>query len=233
MDMRADTTFTSGGKSIPAELSRPAGASNGGVIVIAYGSDGFVDNEHGAWATMIRQYASDLAGEGFHVLVPDYFARTDTQAGDVDFQNGGAGQIWLHRDDWQFALGDAVDHARALPGVDPARTGLLGFSLGGHLCLRLRAKARVLVEFFAPLLDGVGAAGSPDLRAQIHGRADTLVPLSDNATRIEQQLRAAGALTECWDYDGATHGFPGADAANSKARALSRTRTIAFFREHL
>lgn len=51
--MQAMTNFSSGGTTIPAELYNPAGTPNGGVVVIAYGSDGMND----PWATMIRDYA--------------------------------------------------------------------------------------------------------------------------------------------------------------------------------
>jgi dienelactone hydrolase len=117
--MQNTTKFTSGGKTIGVEVFAAGGSSNGGVIVVAYGSDGLVDNANGPWATMTRGYAADLAGKGFTTMIPNYFQRTGTQAGDIDFQNGGARQIWLHRDEWQATLADAVAHARTMPGVDP------------------------------------------------------------------------------------------------------------------
>jgi carboxymethylenebutenolidase len=227
------TNFISHGHSIGAEIFAPSGTPNGGAIVLAYGSDGLVDNAHGPWATMMREYAADLADLGFTAAIPDYFQRTGTRPGDIDFENGGAQQIWLHRDDWQTTLVDALTFTQGLPGTDPARTGLLGFSLGGHLCLRIAAKAKALVEFFAPLLDSIGPA-TPRLAAQIHhGAADTLVSFAGNADKIDQQLRATGASTEVFGYEGAGHGFAGADAANSEARSLSKARTLKFFAAHL
>lgn len=230
--MTTTTTFTSGGKTISAELFRPD-TSNGGTVVIAYGSDGLVNNSHGPWATMIREYAADLAADGFSAIIPDYFQRTSTIAGEIDFLKEGAQQIWLHRDAWQSTIEDALNHALTLLDADASRIGLLGFSLGGHLCLRVRAKAKVLVEFFAPLLDGMGP-GAPRSFAQIHhGTADQLVRFEENATRIEQYLRATGASTELFGYEGAGHGFAGADAVDRNARALSRARTRTFFMTHL
>ena len=232
--MQTITNFTSAAKTIGVELFSPAGAPNGGAIVLAYGSDGFVDNAHGPWATMLRGYATELAGKGFTAVVPDYFQRTGTHPGDIDYENGGARLIWLHRDEWQATLGDAVAYAQTLPGVNRQRIGLLGFSLGGHLCLRIRSSAKVLVEFFAPILDGLGPDRVPSLLAQIHhGRGDKLVAFDDNAKRIDQELRAGGVTTELWSYAGAKHGFAGDDASNTKARTLSKTRTIDFFTAHL
>jgi len=101
---------------------------------------------------------------------------------------------------------------KTLAGVDTNRVGLLGFSLGGHLCLQVRSTSKVLVEFFAPLLDGIGTGGGPGLRAQIHhGTGDSLVPFESNATPIEQELSKGGASTEVNDYRGAGHGFVGTD----------------------
>jgi dienelactone hydrolase len=231
--MSNSTNFISQGQSIGAEVFSPAGGPNGGAIVVAYGSDGLVDNAHGPWATMIRQYAADLAALGFTAVIPDYFQRTGTHPGDIDFENGGAKKIWLHRDGWQAALTDALAFTQNLPSVDATRTGLLGFSLGGHLCLRIAGKSKALVEFFAPLLDGIGPA-TPRLTAQIHhGAADALVSFAGNADKIDQQLRETGASTEVFGYEGAGHGFAGSDAANTEARVLSKARTLEFFKTHL
>ncbi len=232
--MKEMISFTSGGKPVPAELFYPGASPEGGVIVIAYGSDGLVDNEHGPWKTIIHGYASELARKGFTVVIPDYFRRTDTCPGDIDLENGGVQQIWLHRDEWQNALADALVHARSLPGIAPTRLGLLGFSLGGYLCLRVRSEAIVLVEFFAPVLDGLGPGGGSALRAQIHhGLKDRPVRFAENATRIEQELRASGAITELFSYEGASHGFAGSDPADMKALELSKERTLSFFETHL
>ena len=70
--MQNTTSYISGTKSIPAELFQPSSGWAGGVVVIAYGSDGLIDNQHGPWATMIRQYASDLAGKGLTAMIPDF-----------------------------------------------------------------------------------------------------------------------------------------------------------------
>jgi dienelactone hydrolase len=227
--MSSAESFSSRGKSVDVEVFAPSGTPNGGFVVIAYGSDGMTDHLNGPWATMIRGYAADLTQKGFTTLVPDYFGSTGTQPGPEVFE-----QIRVHRDAWEATLGDAVSYARTLPGVDAARIGLLGFSLGGHLCLRLRASAKVLVEFFAPRFDGVGPRGTPTLHAQIHhGEADGLVPLQPNGERIEQELRAEGASVELFTYPGAGHGFIGHDASNTNARAQSQARTIAFFDAYL
>jgi dienelactone hydrolase len=232
--LQTTTNYTSGEKPIACEVFGPDSSASGGAIVIAYGSDGMIDNLHGQWATMLREYATSLAEKGFISVIPDYFLRTGTAAGSIDYQHGGGQIVAMHRNDWAAALNDAVTHVKTLAGVDTNRVGLLGFSLGGHLCLRVRSTAKVLVEFFAPLLDGIGTGGGSGLRAQIHhGTGDSLVPFESNATPIEKELRNGGAATEVNDYRGAGHGFVGTDAANTSARSQSKARTIAFFESNL
>ena len=210
--------------------------------MIAYGSDGMIDNAHGQWATMVRGYAADLAAKGFTAVIPDYFGTTGTAAGSIDYQHDGAQIVLLNRGTWESALNGAINHATTLPGIDPKRVGLVGFSLGGHLGLRLRSSVKVLVEFFAPWLDGIGVGNpSSPLQVQIHhgttdaatGTGDSLVPFNANATPIVQELRNEGVSADLHKYLGAGHGFVGADAVNTNAAAQSKARTIAFFESHL
>jgi dienelactone hydrolase len=109
----------------------------------------------------------------------------------------------------------------------------LGFSLGGHICLRLRAQASVLAVFFAPELQGLGSPTLGALHAQIHhGLADTTVPFTD-AQRIDGLLKAEGAISEAFFYEGASHGFVGNDAHNATARRDSKDRAISLFARNL
>lgn len=231
--MQSAITFSSAGQSIPAELFTPAAPpARAGVIVIAHGTDGMTNHLTGPWATMLSEYASELALRGFVALIPDYFAATGTPPGAL-----AAASILAQRDVWQKTLADAIAQAIQLPGVDGARVGLLGFSLGGHLCLRLRAKAKVLIEFFAPLfpeLGGLGPNGALQLDAQIHhGDSDELVPSSSNALPIQRQLLTSGATAALFSYHGANHGFVGADKDNSDARNAAKARTLSCFAQQL
>jgi dienelactone hydrolase len=221
------TTIPSGTTSITGELYVPPGTKNAGLVVLAYGTDGFEDNAHGPWKTMMRGYAEALVARGLFALIPDYFARTATKHGGGAFE-----EIAMHRDTWSAALVDTVAHARTLPRVDGANIGLLGFSLGGHLCLHARAaaKPKALVEYFAPMFDGIGSAGSTP-HAQIHHGTDDELPATrfSNAGIIEGILKREGPDVTLYPYKGAKHGFAGTDVANTSAAALSKTRTVDFF----
>lgn len=221
----------SGATTITGDLYAPTGSAPAGLVVIAYGTDGLEDNERGPWESMIRGYAEALTAQGFYSLIPDYFARTGTQRGVP------AAEVLMNkRDEWAAALSDSVQHARSLARVDAGRIGLLGFSLGGHLALHIRAAAnpKALVEFFAPMLDSIGAPGHVP-HAQIHhGKADALPVTSyTNAIAIEALLKGEGSDVTLFGYEGAGHGFATQDDANKNSRDLSKARTLAFFAANL
>jgi dienelactone hydrolase len=223
--VRTTTSFTTNGIVIQAELYTPvAGTRDPGLIAIAYGTDGMAE----PWGTRIREFADALSRQGFIAMIPDYFGCTGTIPG-----INALGEL-AQRSAWQQALADGVTHAKASLGVDGARVGLLGFSLGGHLCLRQRATAKVLVEFFAPELDGLGSASGLTSHAQIHhGEADELVLFHPNTDNINGLLDKEGVVVELFPYPGANHGFVGSDTGNTNARTDSLQRTLDCFKKYL
>jgi dienelactone hydrolase len=219
--------FSSYGSSISAEVFRPA-VGEGGIVVIAYGSDGMTDNLNNPLASMIRDYDEKLSSQGHTAIIPDYFARTGTEPGRSALE-----EIPVYLDEWQATVLDAMTFATTLPGVDPSRMGLLGFSLGGHICVKNRGHAKVLVEFFAPELGGVGSVASGPKNAQVHhGLADQVVPFA-NAKNIEGVLASEGVATELFSYEAAGHGFLGDDPKNTRARVDSQERTLSCFARFL
>ena len=210
-------------------------------VVIAYGSDGLAPK----WEPEIRRHAQALSAAGILALVPDYFQKNPRVA--HDSSAAVFLQIPRRHGEWEIVLRDAVSTAKALPGVDAARVGLLGFSLGGFLCLRIRDSVDVLVEYFAPyrfpsggdlgeeaLVMGLGPGPNPRLKAHIHhGYADALVPLNLNAEPIRAALEAENATVSTSYFNGANHGFAGDDAANTHARDTSFDETTQFFKTYL
>jgi len=135
-------TYQSNNKAITTEVFKPVGSQNGGLIILAYGSDGLVDNNNGAWKAMIEGYAADLATRGFTAAIPNYFESTGTLPGQLDVNDSVtyAKQIAVNRDKWQKTLHDAAVELvkpTVLQGTDASRVGLLGFSLGGLTCARV------------------------------------------------------------------------------------------------
>jgi dienelactone hydrolase len=218
------------GPKVTAELYKPSGTAPAGLVVLVYGTDGFVDNERGPWQTMMRGYAEDLTTRGLFALIPDYFARTGSLHG-----GPAAADIVEKRHDWSAALVDTVAHARTLSRVDPARIGMLGFSLGGYLCLltRAAAKPKALVEYFAPTFDGIGAAGTVPFAQIHHGTNDKGPTAFANAAAIAGMLKLEKTDVEVFEYKDATHGFATSAPADKKAAADSKATTVKFFAARL
>jgi dienelactone hydrolase len=78
--------FKSAEAMIPAEMLDATATPNGGVVIIAYGSDGMTDDLNGPWASMIRDYANELSRKGFVILIPDYFSKTTTKPGKAELE---------------------------------------------------------------------------------------------------------------------------------------------------
>jgi len=211
-------------------LYKPAGTATAGLVVIAYGTDGFVDTERGPWKKMINGYAEDLAARGVFALIPKYFAKTGAPEG-----GGAYKDVPAKCPDWAAALVDTVALARTLPRVDPSRIGMLGFSLGGHLCLfaRAAAKPKALVEFFAPMFEGIGPAGHVPIAQIHHGTKDAGLTAFTNAAAIAGLLKLEHTDVKVFCYQDATHGFASASAADTRAAADSKESTLKFFETRL
>ena len=133
------------------------------------------------------------------------------------------------------ALVDTVAFARTLPRVDASRIGMLGFSLGGYLCLRARAaaKPKALVEYFAPMFKGIGAPGRVPFAQIHHGTSDQPPTEFGNAAAIAAILKLEGTDVKVCQHKDATHGFARPSAADAKAAVDSRVSTLKFFENRL
>jgi dienelactone hydrolase len=215
--------FDSDGIAVSGELYTPSVSATGDAIVVVHGSDGMSE----PWGHAIREYARELAEGGRTVLIPNYFEKTATVPGMQAFSQASNLPLWTE------AINDACAYLKTVGGVSPKAAGLLGFSLGGYICLRLRGSARAIVEFFAPELrafGGIGVAtGGQTPPVQIHhGLADVLVPFAESEA-IASVLKTEGIEVQLFSYESAVHGFAGADAANATANRVSKDRTLAFF----
>jgi dienelactone hydrolase len=226
--MTSRIDFTSQGKSVPAELYSPPTNAKTGIVLVLYGTDGLMDGDNGAWGRIIRDYAESLAASGFAAMIPDYFSATGTLPGKSAHRS-----ISQHVETWQRIVADSIRHCATLPFVDMSRVGLLGFSLGGHLALRLRGQAKVVVEYFAPQLEGIGESAALKHVQIHHGDNDKAVPFDRNAKRIKEILDGEETPTELMAYPGANHGFVGPEPANVNARNSSKAATLNCFATHL
>ena len=115
---RGNTEFISNSETVRGLLYRPTGPANGAGVVLLHSSEGLTVDAHS-----FDPHAIQLAARGYHVLVPNYF---EARARKVP---------WNGRDirEWEEAGHDAVAYMGTLEGVDPARVGIWGFSLGGFV----------------------------------------------------------------------------------------------------
>ena len=232
------TNYLSHGKTISLEPFRPAGAGPFPAVVIAYGTRGMTD----PFGKGIRDFATALAAHGIYVAIPNYLERTKTAPSSNAAGDAAVIEAFLaHRDEWIETLGDGVAHVSKLPDVQGGHVGLLGFSMGGHLALRLaKAKGtpslRAVVEFFAPItqlpFQGLGSGLDQLSHLQIHhGEADRIVSVNQSH-QLESLLIAAGQVKgrdfESHYYAGEDHGFKTAGAIRESTKA-----SIEFFQKHL
>jgi dienelactone hydrolase len=207
---QTESTFHSGGKPIRLDVFRPTGNGQRYPAVIAL---------HGAGGSHegMSQPAGLLASHGYAVYVLHYFDRTETSSADKP-------TIFRNFPVWMKTLWDAVSHVEQLDGVDPARIGLLGFSLGAYLAISIAAidkRVCAVVEFFGGLPKEMKLFMRRLCPVLIlHGDADAVVPVSE-AYHLQKALESRSIPYEIKIYSGAGHGFSGEVWLDAGARTLS------------
>lgn len=223
---------------MPARLYLPAGTERRPGVLVLHTAAGPGPN--------VEAFAHALAGEGYVTMTPDLFDLHDF---------GPEG-----RTDHPLILNDAegaLRFLRAHPRVDPSRVGVVGFSFGGRVAVRLATTSpeviRAIVSYYAVTshqalgrpLAGRAARAEP-LTARLdrlaaavllhHGEADAQVP-PDQSRLLHEALVAAGKPSTLHTYANAEHLFNfsiGPDARHHpEADRLSWERTVRFLQAHL
>lgn len=224
--------------AMPAHLYLPEGTGRRPGVLVLHTVAGPGPN--------LEAFARALAGEGYVTMTPDVFDLHD-------FGPEGRTDHPLLLKDLQGAL----ELLRSHPQVDPARIGVVGFSFGGRLAVRLAATfpraIRATVSYYAVTshqalgrpLAGRAARAKP-LTAHVdrlaapvllhHGEADARVP-ADQSRLLHDALVAAGKPSTLHIYPNADHLFNfalGSDVRHHpEADRLSWERTVRFLEEHL
>jgi carboxymethylenebutenolidase len=184
--------------------------------------------------------ASRVAGWGYHVILPDFYA-------DLGEPPLNIGEVFAHGDDWQ-----RMNRMRASlthEWIDPKIVALLermgcepwirsdalacvGLSFGGRFALAAAANSRISLKLAASIHGGglaTAAFDSPHLRAatmsgQIYVAAaeyDSQMP-PEELQRLSYALSQAGRSFEIETFLGTRHGFSTPESAAFNAEATAQ-----------
>jgi len=216
------TLTAADGHQLAAYVAGPEGAGRALVVV----QEIFGVNRH------MRRVADSFAAEGYAVIVPALFDRTERgvelgyESNDVARGRDLRGTI-----DAGGTLLDILAAAAALPAA--ARRGIVGYCWGGTVAWHGATRSAAFAASVGWYGGGIAAAKNevPHCPVQLHfGETDASIPMAD-----VEAVRAAQPGVEVFVYAGAGHGF-GCEERGSYVPAdagLAQERTLAFFAKHL
>lgn len=191
--------------------------------------------------TFIRDIADRLAAAGFAAIAPDLYHR---QGGDEP--NPLRRMARLRDREILRDLDAAADHLRSLPEVDAARTGVIGFCMGGRLAYLFAAddaRVRASVVFYGGNIrvpwgpDPSPFERSEEIRCPVLGLfgEDDRNPSPKDVKKIHEELARLDKAHQFKSYPGAGHAFlnESRPSYRPKAAADAWKRCVAFLRKEL
>ncbi len=216
------------GAPMPAHVILPdvASGTTPGVIVCMHapGVDGF-----------ILDILDRLGDGGFAAVAPDLYHRQPS--GPEAASRGPLERMALLRDrEVVRDLAATAAWLRGQPAVDPRRTGVIGFCMGGRIAWLMATHdpaLRAAVVFYGGSIgtawaDAGEAAESPFDRGDriacpvlgLFGREDTN-PSPEDVARLDAELTRLGVTHELVSYDGAGHAFLNASRPSHRPEAAA------------
>jgi len=216
------TLTAADGHQFAAYTAGPVNATRALVIV----QEIFGANRH------MRRVADAFAAEGYAVILPALFDRTERgvelgyEAADVARGRDMRGTI-----DAGKTLLDVLAAAAALPAG--ARRGIVGYCWGGTVAWHGATRSAAFSASVGWYGGGIAAAKNevPGCPVQLHfGETDASIPLAD-----VEAIRTAQPGVEIFVYAGAGHGFGCEERGSYVAAdaATAQARTLAFLAKHL
>ena len=220
-----------GGAFFDAWLATPPAGSGPGLVLF---QEIFGVNEH------IRSVAEQYALDGFVVLAPDIFWRSQRRAElgyeGADRQRGIqlAGQ--LKGPELGLDMVAAVTALRSRPEVNGARVGAIGYCMGGRLAFLAAATAGVdaaVAYYGGGIHDQLDKAANIECPVLFHyAERDDHIPMS-----AVDKVRSAmqGKPAEVHVYPGAMHGFNcwARGSYHAPSAALAHGRSLQFLAQNL
>ncbi len=221
-----DVTFPgTAGHTLAGRLAKPEGAGPFPAVVVIHEAYGLNDN--------IRELAARFANEGYMALAVDLFAGRSRSVCMAQFLSG-----MLFNSLGNIAIRDlktSLDYLSALPDVDGARLGAIGFCMGGGFAIawactdkRLKAIAPYYAMNPRPL-EAVARA------CPIVGSYPEQDFTGGAGRKLDHKLSELNVEHDIKIYDGAHHSFfnDQGKTYNAQVAADSWTRVLAFFGNHL
>jgi carboxymethylenebutenolidase len=219
------------GQEFSGFLARPESGTGPGLLLI---QEIFGVNSH------IRDVADLYAREGFVVLAPDVFWRSEPgmqlgySAAEVE-----KGIAIVQKSDFKLILSDlaeAISTLHHLPGVQD-KVGAVGYCMGGNLTYRLAAEGKIDagVSYYGggidQLLDQASNIKCPLIMN--FAEVDDYIPL-EAIKKIEKAFEKHDKVT-IYTYPGVHHGFNCDQRASydRKSAMLAYSRSAAFFHKYL
>ena len=178
----------------------------------------------------LEPYAEALAQRGgFRVIVPDLY---DGAATDDDAQ----AELLMNQLDGELARAAIVAELDAARAAGSARTGVIGFSMGGGFALQIAQSGEVdvAVAYYATLQSSRhGIIPCPVL---LHFAESDEWPETGTPEAFVSRLRENGTPVTQHGYAGTVHGFANASIpalTDTRAAALAFARTTVFLESHL
>ncbi len=225
--MAADAVRIQTGVSqkMEATLYKPAGAGPFPAVLVLHTSSGLRPPDHA--------YASQLAGEGYVCLVPDFF--TPYNLGQANRRE----TFTTHAQAIYADFAAAIETLKKMKEVQADRIGAVGFSNGGYWALLLASKGAIQagVSYYGAI-NGAGTdnslaafrnaftSGSAPVLVLHGARDDTVLPR--HAENLKSVMAEARAPHEFHMYDSAGHSYDRGKRPDSGATSDSWQRTLRF-----